>query len=73
MRYLSGSTPTETFTPAGGRRLLARLQRLRGYLARLNERRRQRSDLARLEDYLLDDIGLTREEVEREINRSLWD
>ena len=33
----------------------------------------QRSDIRKLSDHLLDDIGLTRFHAEREINRPFWD
>jgi uncharacterized protein YjiS (DUF1127 family) len=36
------------------------------------EIRRQRRALAQLENHLLDDIGLTRDDVERELSRSIW-
>jgi len=32
-----------------------------------------RSDIRKLSDHLLDDIGLTRTHAEREINRPFWD
>ncbi|WP_246587997.1 DUF1127 domain-containing protein [Paracoccus bogoriensis] len=35
--------------------------------------RRTRIDLSRLDDAMLRDIGLTREEVEAEIDRPIWD
>ena len=34
---------------------------------------RQRQQLARLDDAALNDIGLTRADVEREIRRPLWE
>ena len=33
----------------------------------------QRSDIRKLSDHLLDDIGLTRTHADREVNRSFWD
>ena len=47
-----------------------------GLLARLaawRAVRRQRADLSRLDDYRLEDIGLTRADVARETARPLWD
>jgi len=36
------------------------------------ERSRQRKHLAKLDDRLLDDIGLNRDQVKREINKPFW-
>jgi uncharacterized protein YjiS (DUF1127 family) len=36
-------------------------------------RHRQRKQLASLNEHLLEDIGLSREQVEREVSRSFWD
>ena len=36
-------------------------------------KRQSRRDLSRLSDHYLRDIGLTREQVEREVKRSFWD
>lgn len=41
-------------------------------VARWCARRRQRLDLAELDDHLLADIGRTREEVRRECARPFW-
>jgi uncharacterized protein YjiS (DUF1127 family) len=41
-------------------------------LARWGRRRRQRVDLAELDDHLLADIGKTREETRRESTRPFW-
>lgn len=35
--------------------------------------RRQRLDLANLDDHLLRDVGLTRDEARKEVNRPPWD
>jgi uncharacterized protein YjiS (DUF1127 family) len=48
---------------------LALLSRLRVLIAL----RRQRSSLARLDDHLLRDIGLTPETAKAEADRPLWD
>jgi uncharacterized protein YjiS (DUF1127 family) len=50
---------------AGGFRWPAALRRMR-------ERWRQRQDLRELDDRLLRDIGITREQARREANKSFW-
>lgn len=47
-----------------------------GLLARIQHAfaiRRQRLQLDRLDDSALQDIGLTRRDVDREVSRSMWD
>lgn len=44
-------------------------RRLLDALLAFDARRRQRYDLARLDDRMLDDIGVTRADVERELGR----
>jgi uncharacterized protein YjiS (DUF1127 family) len=41
-------------------------------LSRMLDRRRQRQALLELEDHLLDDIGLTREQAEQEARKPFW-
>ena len=41
-------------------------------LKRMHDRWQQRQALADLEDRLLDDIGITREEAEREARKPFW-
>jgi uncharacterized protein YjiS (DUF1127 family) len=48
------------------------ISRLFAWIVDAHEIRRQRRALARLENRLLDDIGLTRDDVARELNRSIW-
>ncbi|SCA57104.1 hypothetical protein MTBPR1_40127 [Candidatus Terasakiella magnetica] len=36
------------------------------------QRQRKRSDLARLDDRILEDIGLSRTDIEREIKKPFW-
>jgi uncharacterized protein YjiS (DUF1127 family) len=48
------------------------VSRLWSRFLEMQELRRQRRALARLENHLLDDIGLTRDDVERELARSIW-
>jgi uncharacterized protein YjiS (DUF1127 family) len=52
--------------------LSARIARLWTRFLNARETRRQRRALALLENRLLDDIGLTRDDVERELSRSIW-
>ncbi|MCY1182131.1 hypothetical protein D3C76_1415900 [compost metagenome] len=42
-------------------------------LRRWQELHRQRKQLAALSDYMLKDIGLTRADIEQEIERPFWD
>ncbi len=51
------------------RRRPSALQRLRIALATW----RQRQTLARLDDHLLRDLGLSRRDVESEVHRPIWD
>jgi uncharacterized protein YjiS (DUF1127 family) len=57
---------------APSHRLSARMARLWTRFLAAREIRRQRRALAQLENHLLDDIGLTRDDVERELSRSIW-
>lgn len=50
-------------------RLIARLT---GALERWRQRQEQRKSLALLNDRLLQDVGLTRDDVERELRKPLW-
>jgi uncharacterized protein YjiS (DUF1127 family) len=43
------------------------------YLKRLRAMRRSRQDLANLPDYLIRDIGLTRDAAMEEASRPFWD
>jgi uncharacterized protein YjiS (DUF1127 family) len=57
---------------ATSRRISARIARHWARFLAAQEIRRQRRALAQLENHLLDDIGLTRDDVERELSRSMW-
>ena len=57
---------------APSHRSSARIARLWTRFLAAREIRRQRRALAQLENHLLDDIGLTRDDVERELSRSIW-
>ena len=48
------------------------LTRLAGKVSKWRLRERQRSELARLSDRDLRDLGATRMEVEFELNKSFW-
>lgn len=52
---------------------LPRLPRLLPWVVRALALRRQRAHLLRLDDHLLRDIGLTRDDAVREGTRPLWD
>ena len=43
------------------------------YLVRANETAQQRHDLQKLDEHMLKDIGLTREQAEKEVKRDFWD
>lgn len=53
--------------------LTNRLKALFVYALRLIEVQRQRGELAKLSDQQLHDIGITREQAEREARRPFWD
>lgn len=66
-------TVRATLTPFPGRQSFpfidwVRLRRL----AHLYDRQVQRRDLSELDDHLLRDLGLTREDVRRECAKSFW-
>ena len=50
-----------------------RFGRVSPHLRRLAALRRQRNALSHLEDYMLDDIGVSRREAESEAERPIWD
>lgn len=58
-------------TPASSRGL--RLIDIVAHLGTLRAIARQRRELASMDDHMLRDIGLSRDEAEREASRSLWD
>ena len=67
---------TETIVPAsnsafvheGAERFVGWIEEVSG----MYSRRRQRQALLVLEDHLLDDIGLTREQAEQEARKPFW-
>ena len=67
------NTATQTCRPARISRLGGVFQALKLGLTRARAVRCQRRDLARLDDRMLRDIGLTRTEARREAQRAVWD
>jgi uncharacterized protein YjiS (DUF1127 family) len=55
-----------------GRNLASRLVAIRAVLSRMWEHGRQRRDLQGLDERMLRDIGLTREDTERESRLPVW-
>lgn len=66
-------TARTTFTPFHGRRSFPFISWVRSrLLARWYDRHLQRRDLSEIDDHLLRDLGLTREDVRRECAKSFW-
>ena len=61
--------PIDRIAAIGNRGIVAFLLRT---LAVWGDRRRQRLDLADLDDHLLRDIGVTRQEARRECAKRFW-
>ena len=72
--YRYNSEPRSSFRPTTGERLSfsGMLVRLAETIAVGIERRRQRVALARLDDRMLRDIGLTTADVEGEVTKPFW-
>ncbi|MCA0203347.1 MAG: DUF1127 domain-containing protein [Proteobacteria bacterium] len=68
---MASSTCTTPASVAAARRPV--LRRVLKALATARALRRQRIDLAALDDQMLADIGITREQAQREARRPLWD
>ena len=68
---MASSTCTTPASVAAVRRPV--LRRVLKALATARALRRQRIDLAALDDQMLADIGITREQAQREARRPLWD
>ncbi len=66
-------TPASTSAPFESRRSLPFVTWFRSRpRARWYDRHLQRLDLAEIDDHLLRDLGLTREDVRRECAKSFW-
>jgi uncharacterized protein YjiS (DUF1127 family) len=64
--------PQETQWQASPRRLSGFLRRVRAALREWRQRKNGRLELARLDERMLRDIGLTRFDAEYEINKPFW-
>lgn len=64
--------PQETRWQASPHRLSSFLSGVRAVLREWRQRRNGRLELARLDERMLRDIGLTRVDAEYEINKSFW-
>lgn len=60
--------PNSAFVHEGAERLVGWLEAISGMF----DRRRQRQALLELDDHLLDDIGLTREQATKEARKPFW-
>ncbi len=49
------------------------LKRMLAQIVRWNQLSRQRDQLSHLSDHMLNDIGLSQDDVQRESRRSFWD
>ena len=70
---MSQSTYYQVLRPRGWTAItVAVLPRWLAALLRMHERWRQRQDLRELEDHLLRDIGITREQAQHEASKPFW-
>lgn len=60
--------PNGAYVHQGAERLVGWLEAISGMLSR----RRQRRALLKLDDHLLDDIGLTRDQADKEARKPFW-
>jgi uncharacterized protein YjiS (DUF1127 family) len=70
--YCADRTPQETQRQASPHRLSGFLSGVRAALRQWRQRRNGRLELARLDERMLRDIGLTRVDAEYEINKPFW-
>jgi uncharacterized protein YjiS (DUF1127 family) len=61
-------TPNSAFFHHGAERLVGWFEAVSGMF----QRRRQRQAMLELEDHLLADVGLTREQAEKEARKPFW-
>lgn len=64
---------TAGYPESGPARVRLRLRLALGRLSAMLAARRQRGELTELDDRTLQDIGVSRADVEREANRPFWD
>jgi uncharacterized protein YjiS (DUF1127 family) len=69
---LPRTTPQGVWRRAAGPSLRHVLSVVRKMLQQWGRRRRERAELARLDDRMLRDIGITRGDVWQEINKPFW-
>ncbi|PMR73386.1 hypothetical protein C1H69_17540 [Billgrantia endophytica] len=67
------ASPQRESSPRGRLRFILELWRWARRMDRLAQLRRERNQLHELSDELLRDIGLTRDEANRESRRHYWD
>jgi len=75
MRLSASATITLTWRgwiQDGKRLIAAELVRGWGHVRKWHARSRGRSDLACLDDRMLKDIGMTREQADRELRKPFW-
>jgi uncharacterized protein YjiS (DUF1127 family) len=63
---------SEAFSSAAGRSASAAVSRAFAFVFEALERQRTRRDLAGLDDRMLQDIGISRYEVQMELRRPWW-
>lgn len=70
-RDVSINTPHYGAAPAG-QRLALRIGRILDVLRVWHERARRRRELQEIPEHLLRDMGITREDVDREMDKPFW-
>lgn len=67
-----GGALASALMPAANRRGAALVARLVDILLAWHERRRQRRQLAMMDDHMLRDLGLSSADVEQEVHKPFW-